>query len=72
MLEWIASNLGTIIVLLILAVVIGMAIRSLVKQKKSSAACGCGCGCAGCAMEGVCHTSSESGDKYPDDILDAK
>ena len=54
MLEWLAANLGTIIVVLILAVVVALVIRKMVKDKKAGRS-GCGCGCANCAMKDSCH-----------------
>ena len=49
MLELITANLGTIAVFLVLAVVVGLIIRSLYKQKKRGGSCtGCGGSCTGC------------------------
>ena len=46
MLELITANLGTIAVFLVLAVVVGLIIRSLYKQKKRGGSCtGCGGRC---------------------------
>lgn len=56
MLLWIQSNLGTIIISMILLVLVGLAVRSLVREKKSGRS-SCGCGCANCAMAGKCHPS---------------
>ena len=54
MLEWFAANWGTILVLLIVAAVVFLAVRSLVKDKKAGRS-SCGAGCAHCAMQGKCH-----------------
>ena len=54
MFAWIAENLATIIICLVLAVIVAAIIIGLVrnnKQGKSS----CGCNCAHCAMAGSCH-----------------
>ena len=49
MLELIIANLGSIAVFLVLAVVVGLIIRSLYKQKKRGGSCtGCGGSCGGC------------------------
>lgn len=55
--SWIISNIGTIIVALVIigivaAVIIGM--RKDKREGKSS----CGCGCSNCAMKGQCHGAS--------------
>lgn len=52
----IGGILGTIGVILILALIIGGAIFTLVKNKKKGKS-PCGCHCAGCAMSGACHGS---------------
>lgn len=58
MLAWLSANVGNIIVLAILSVVVFMAVRSLIKQKKSGKG-GCGCGCQSCAMQGRCHQTEK-------------
>ncbi len=47
--------MGTLVVLLIVAALVGLAVFSLVKKRKSGGSCGCGCGCGGCAMADACH-----------------
>ncbi len=42
-------NLGTAIVLLVLIAVCGLAIRSIIKDKKSGKSCSCGGSCSGCS-----------------------
>ncbi len=58
MLAWLSANVGNIIVLAILSAVVFMAVRSLIKQKKSGKG-GCGCGCQSCAMQGRCHQTEQ-------------
>ena len=54
MLNWIISNLGTIIVLLVVAaVVVGVAVKIFKDKKQGKSSCGCSCG--NCPMSGKCH-----------------
>lgn len=54
--EFIIANLGTIIVGLIVAVIVGLAVYSLAKnKKKGKSSCGCGCGCGHCPNNSSCH-----------------
>ena len=46
--------MGTVLVLIILAALVGLAVFSLVRKRKSGSSCGCGCGCGGCAMADAC------------------
>ena len=55
MAEWFAANGGTLLVVLILAALVILIIRVLIKDKKAGRS-GCGAGCAGCAMHGSCHS----------------
>ena len=55
MLNWISANIGTILTSLILLAVVGLIIRSLLRQKKQGKS-SCGCNCAHCAMHGSCHS----------------
>ena len=56
MLELIIASLGTIAVFLVLAVVVGLIIRSLYKQKKRGGSCtGCGGSCGSCGGCTACH-----------------
>jgi len=57
MMVWIAANAGNILVLLVLAAVIGLIIRSMCRDRKKGKSCGCG-SCKGCAM-GCCHSEKE-------------
>lgn len=54
MLAWIAENLATIIICLVLAVIVAAIIIGLVRNKKKGKS-SCGCDCAHCAMAGSCH-----------------
>ena len=54
MAAWFGANIGNIIVILILAAVIALSIRSIIKDKRSGTG-SCGNGCAHCAMHGKCH-----------------
>ena len=47
-------NAGTILTLLVLALILGLAIRSLVRDKKAGKST-CGNNCAHCAAAGTCH-----------------
>ncbi|MBQ6425580.1 MAG: FeoB-associated Cys-rich membrane protein [Clostridia bacterium] len=55
--SWLANNLGTIIVALILIAVISLAVARLVKNRRSGKS-SCGCNCAHCAMAESCHKQS--------------
>ena len=54
MLQWIATNLGTILICAVLLAAVALILRSLLRQKKQGKS-SCGCGCAHCAMHGSCH-----------------
>lgn len=54
MFNWIARNLSTIIICLVLAAVVVLIIVSLVKDKRKGKS-SCGCKCAHCPMAGSCH-----------------
>lgn len=58
--DWILENIGTILVLLVVLLVIGGAIATVVKNKRSGKS-GCGCGCANCALKGQCHREGNKG-----------
>ena len=44
---------GDIIVLAVLALVIGLVVRGMIRDKKKGKSCGCG-SCKGCSMAGSC------------------
>lgn len=54
MLEWLAANIGTIIVALIVIAVIAFVVFRMVKDKKEGKF-SCGANCAHCACRGDCH-----------------
>ena len=58
MAAFLSANIGDIIVIAILLIIIGLAVRSIIKDKKSGKGT-CGCGCAGCAMHGKCHSDKK-------------
>ena len=57
MLEWLAENIGTILITAGLIVIVALIIRSIVRDKKAGiSSCGAKCGgCGACAMAGKCH-----------------
>ncbi|MBQ7129257.1 MAG: FeoB-associated Cys-rich membrane protein [Clostridia bacterium] len=55
MFNWIAENIGTIIVCLILIAIVTAIIIFQVKQKREGKS-SCGANCAHCALNGKCHT----------------
>lgn len=59
MFNWIARNLSTIIICLVLAAVVVLIIVSLVKDKRKGKS-SCGCKCAHCPMAGSCHKNKQS------------
>ncbi|MER2081500.1 MAG: FeoB-associated Cys-rich membrane protein [Ruminococcus sp.] len=52
--DLILSNLGTIIVALIVAAVLGLIIVNIIRKRKQGKT-SCGCGCQDCPMKGKCH-----------------
>ncbi len=54
MLIWLSANTGNIIVILILALVIFFAVRTIVRDKQQGKS-SCGCQCGDCSMSGSCH-----------------
>ncbi len=44
---------GDIVVLAVLALVVGLVVRGMIRDKKKGKSCGCS-GCSGCAMAGSC------------------
>lgn len=54
MLEFLSANLGTIIVLVVLAIIVGAIIYKMYRDKKKGKS-SCGCNCASCPMENECH-----------------
>lgn len=55
MLSWIAANIGTILICLVLCVTVAVIIAVIVRdRKKGKSACGGNCG--NCPMCGSCHS----------------
>jgi len=54
MLAWIAANLATILVCLVLLVIAALVIAHLIRNKKRGKT-SCGCDCSGCSLHGSCH-----------------
>ena len=52
--SWIAENLATIIICVVLAAVVSLIVAKMIRDKKKGKT-SCGCGCSGCAMSGSCH-----------------
>ena len=55
MLEWISSNIASIVVLLVVVVSIGAVVFKMVRDKKKGKS-SCSCGCGGCPMSDSCHS----------------
>ncbi len=61
MIAWLQTNLGSVIVLLILLLTVTLIVRRLILDKRAGkhicgGSCGsCGGGCSGCPMQGRCH-----------------
>ncbi len=51
---WIISNIGTIIVGLVVLVMVFLSIRSLIADRKKGCS-SCGGSCSACGMAGKCH-----------------
>lgn len=48
MVTWIAENLASIVLLLVVAAIVFFLIRSKIRERKQGS-CGCSCGCEGCS-----------------------
>ncbi|MBQ1358428.1 MAG: FeoB-associated Cys-rich membrane protein [Oscillospiraceae bacterium] len=56
MVDWLLSQLSTIIVLLLLAAVVAAIIVSMARDRKNGVS-SCGCGCSSCPMHDKCHSA---------------
>jgi hypothetical protein len=56
--EFITQNIGTVAVLLVLAVIVGLIINKIRKDKKLGKG-SCGCGCSSCAMKDSCPSQNK-------------
>ena len=54
MMHFISENIGNFIVCLVLMVIVGLAIRTLIVNRRKGKS-SCGCGCANCPSAGICH-----------------
>ena len=55
MFEWIGKNIGTIIIVAVLAALVALIIVKLVGDRKKGKSASCGCGCDACALRDKCH-----------------
>ena len=56
MFEWIAANIWTIIICVVLIGIVAAIIINMVRKKKQGKSVVCNCGnCKSCAMHGTCH-----------------
>lgn len=65
MLEWLSQNLATVIIVAVLAVIFGLLLYSLIRDKKAGRS-SCGGGCAGCANACYCHPQAAAKDPRAD------
>lgn len=54
MMQWLSASYGDILVIVVLALVVGLIVRGMIRDKKKGKSCGCS-SCSGCAMAGSCH-----------------
>jgi len=54
MVQWLADNLGNLIISLVLIAIVAGIIRGIIKDKRQGKS-SCGCNCGHCAMAGTCH-----------------
>lgn len=58
MFEWLAANLATIVVSLIVLAIVSLVVWKMVRDKKrGKGGCSCGGGCSTCGACGACHGS---------------
>ncbi len=50
---WLAENIGTILVSLVLIVIVALIIRKMIRDRRQGKR-SCSCGCEGCASRGMC------------------
>lgn len=51
--DWLANNIGTILVAAILAIIVILIIRKMIRDRRSGRR-SCSCGCEGCTGSSVC------------------
>jgi len=54
MIDFVISNLATIIISALILTVVVLISANLINSKKKGKAVGCGCGCAGCPSASLC------------------
>ena len=57
MLQWFQANLATICIGALLAGVLALIVRHLLRQKKNHQ---CACGCSNCPHSAICHSAGEA------------
>ncbi|MCM1150126.1 MAG: FeoB-associated Cys-rich membrane protein [Butyricicoccus sp.] len=62
MLAWLAANLGTIVVCALVLVIVALAARTLIRDKKQGRS-PCGGSCSGCAGCGGCQSAADAKQK---------
>lgn len=62
MIPWILENAGTILVILVLAIIVAAIIIKIVRDKRQGKS-SCGNNCAHCAMAGACHQKMKQAKK---------
>ncbi|MDO5558067.1 MAG: FeoB-associated Cys-rich membrane protein [Oscillospiraceae bacterium] len=59
MISFIYENAGTLCVAAVLAVIVGLVIAKMIRDRKNGHG-SCGCGCSSCAANGACHSGCKS------------
>ena len=62
MITWITQNIGTLLVILVLAAVVAAVIIKMVRDKRQGRS-SCGHNCSHCAMAGTCHQNMKQAKK---------
>ena len=57
MINWLISQMSTIIVLLLLAAIVAAIISSMIKDRRNGRS-SCGCNCGSCPMHDKCHSTA--------------
>lgn len=52
--DWLINNIGTIVVAVVVAAIVGLIVFNRVRKKKNGQST-CGCGCSDCPMKNKCH-----------------
>ena len=62
MMAWLAGNIGTILIGMLVAGIVVFDIIKIINDRKKGKT-SCGCGCANCAMKGSCHSAKSGAGK---------